>query len=74
MQRPSRLSPVYGIWLHCIISSKRKVEPLNHDQSNNFTETEKLTYKHFGLNKKNLEKIDDVRTEAFMEKHKAWWR
>ena len=34
---------------------------------------EKLTYKNFGLNKKNLKKIDDVRTETFMEKHKAWW-
>ena len=24
--------------------------------------------------KKNLKKIDDIRTETFMEKYKVWWR
>ena len=41
---------------------------LDDDPSNDFTKIEKFTCKMYG--KKNLEKIDDVRTEIFMEKCK----
>ena len=41
---------------------------LDADQSNDFTEIEKCTFKMYG--KKNLEKIDDARTKIFMEKCK----
>ena len=41
---------------------------LDDDQSKDFAEIEKNTCKMYG--KKNLKKIDDVRTEVFMEKYK----
>ena len=41
---------------------------LDDDQSKDFAEIEKNTYKMYG--KKNLKKIGDVRTEVFMEKYK----
>ena len=41
---------------------------LDDDQSKDFAEIEKFTCKMYG--KKNLKKIDDVRTEVFMEKSK----
>ena len=44
------------------------LEELDDDQSNDFTEIEKLTCKMYG--KKNLKKMDDARTEIFMEKYK----
>ena len=42
---------------------------LDDDQSKDFAEIEKNTCKMYG--KKNLKKIDDVRTEVFMEKYKS---
>ena len=50
---------------------KERFSPFGHlgqlgdDQSNCFTEVEKFTCKMYG--KKNLKKLDDVRTEVFME-------
>ena len=50
---------------------KERFSPFGHlgqlgdDQSNCFTEVEKFTCKMHG--KKNLKKLDDVRTEVFME-------
>ena len=42
---------------------------VDDDQSNDFTETEKFTCKMY--RKKILKKIDDVRTEIFMERYKS---